>query len=334
MTTTIKHLDDTPFAGPKNGPDVIGHLVVWNLPQTKTTFAAVAAALTEAGLDEAEARAKLPQNVLRKVLRKLDTNKLVDRVASDESSVSYQVSRKLRVDDGLEYERDVVVSLSKSDATVSCPDDPERGQEIQRLVNESCGERSGGDIITIGDRIFRKANVDKERWREAGGVYYFPARSFEIVDKVERFYALLGVRMSRMPIPKGDPRAESEVNQLVVAGNERRISELRASIQELTIDNRPDTFERRAEQIRHRRLMIECSVELMAAERQRLLDALDEADQDLIAVVDRITGAPDLESGSDDQGQAQDGQDAAQDGPGATDGANVGDPALETADAS
>jgi hypothetical protein len=96
----------------------------------------------------------------------------------------------------------------------------------------------------------------------------------------------------RFPVPAGTSEGDRSVTQAVADGLAALVSEHRAAVAQFGTDTRNDTLERAAEKIRATKFKLSAYAEYLAGEKDRLNQAIFDAEQELRAKVEELTKEP------------------------------------------
>jgi hypothetical protein len=246
-----------------------------------------------------EARDKEPLDGFRRAIKDMSKNRLIRRVEEGNTgdSVRFQFTQEFKEDDGLGYSREAVITLNTKTGVVECRENPGMAKYAMECLKNGMEVRTGTDIVNIGHRILMKNDVDLFPIRWKGGAYFVAARSLEWVDKVERFFNMLGCVMYRWPIAKGTARGDKSIAETVSDGLSEQVNELMRSIGKLSADSRPKSFENLAIHIKDQRFKTMCYADLLGSLRDEALEYLDKADMELHRIVSVIGAGGDPQEG-------------------------------------
>lgn len=271
---------------------VWGEVLSWSCKGLSVAYRRVVEALTDAGLDAGAAGELRPRHAFGRACRKLAGERVIRVVEENEKDVHFQFTRELKREGRFDYVLEAVLSLDKTTGRVSCD---HTAAEMETLVRQAQAEldnaiahRTGGDISRITQRLFKK-QADLFPLRDAGGVYFVPQKHADFVTRVETFLTGVGGRLQRLPVAMGSASGDRCVKETVAEGMETLIQAHRQAIAELDADTRDDTFRRAAAKIQITRLKLEGYGEYISDQRERLEQALAEAQGELRKAVERIT---------------------------------------------
>lgn len=187
-------------------------LVMWSLGNEKPAFSTVRAHLESTGLNQ-ERAAEVPESTaFRRAADSIAgansgrTHRIFNaKKGEQETDLRCQVSREVPDGDGgITWEKIGVYQLRESGV------DPINGACRETLFNlreayaQSSTHYTGADISKVIQNILTTDGMGIYSPRKAGGVYFAPVSTGDLLDRVERFASSLGVRFLRYSVPDTD----------------------------------------------------------------------------------------------------------------------------------
>ena len=106
-----------------------------------------------------------------------------------------------------------------------------------------------GDLTQVVQTILTQDGLGAYTPRRAGGVYFVPVRSLELLDRLERACRVMGLNLLRYQVPDTEAQ-RAEVSDAIVAGLSAEIDAHQEAIEGYNVDSTPAGFvERRREAI-------------------------------------------------------------------------------------
>lgn len=268
-----------------------GDMVFYDLPLgTVHKHADVQAALTAADLDPAVSRELLPRYAFARASKKMATERIIDILRDADDKLTFQFTKKFMDSSGDEWHfaKEVNLELNKVTGRITC-ENKDLEKHAQALLDEALEARTTSDITKIVQRMFEQ-HADIMPARRAGGAYFVPLAYADFSTKIEVFLAKLGGTLDRWPIPAGTQYGDAKVQEVVAEAMKQRIEAHLANVKSFTINTRKDTIERVVEGINATKIQLLAYREYMADQAKELDKAMAEADQELVAQVDKLAG--------------------------------------------
>jgi hypothetical protein len=272
------------------GTRLLGEVIAWACPGLSVTHTALVAALEAAGLDPGVARELAPRHAFARACRVLSDQRIIRPVAEDETTIKFQFTQESRSDDKFEYTLETMLTLNKQTGAVSC-ELPGLAALAQEQLDRCIAVRTGSDVTRVVQKLFEK-QADLFPIRPQGGCYFVAQRHAAFIDKIQDLLNRVGGRLLRFPVPAGTSEGDRSVTQAVADGLAALVSEHRGAVAQFGTDTRNDTLERAAEKIRATKFKLSAYAEYLAGEKDRLNQAIFDAEQELRAKVEELTKEP------------------------------------------
>jgi hypothetical protein len=226
-------LASNPFSVP-NASSLLGEIVWWEFPTgTVITRRRIESALATEGFDPKLARGLCARHAFIRACRNRAQSRLVEITYEDDSSVTVQFTREVKVGKRIDYTFEALVSLDKPTDVVTCQDANLQAELTQELAR-SREERKTNDLTRLLQGLFH-ANADL--FSAKGGTYLVPAIHAAFIDRVERFVALLGGDLKRLPVSGGTTAGNSTMQTIVVDSTLELLGEYEAHIRGITCES-------------------------------------------------------------------------------------------------
>jgi len=283
------------------GMQLLGEVITWRSAGPHT-HAAVVAALSAAGLDPKVARERLPRHAFSRACRRLADERVIDELRDDKDELTFQFSRRHLVKDAageeeIAYRKEVKVVLNKTTGVIACPD-PAVRERAQAELDRCLAERTAGDLTNIVQRLFER-HADLVPVRDQGGVYFVPQEHAGFVAQVRAFLEKLGGGVRSFPVPAGTQHGDRSVQESLAEYLEGLVGDHRRAVEGFTLQTRADTIQDAADRINRARAKVEAYATYLSDRRDALLAAVDAANAELAARIERLEtdrkGAPPAE---------------------------------------
>jgi hypothetical protein len=268
------------------GTRLLGEVISWTCSGVTVTYAALVAALKDAGLDESVARELAPKHAFTRACKKLCDRRIIRQVAEDEAAVRFQFTAEHRTSDRIEYEMETMLTLDKKSGRVTC-DLPGLASLAQEHLDHAIDARTGSDVTKVLQRLFERA-ADLFPVRPQGGCYFVPDRHAGFVDKVQAMLGRLNGQILRFPVPAGTYEGDRSVKDAVAAGLAALIDEHRKAVAAFGEDTREDTLKRAADKIRATQFKVAAYAEYLLDEKVKLDRELAAARNELRQKVEQL----------------------------------------------
>lgn len=270
------------------GLPLVGELVTWD--SAPTTRDRLLAALKAAGLPEEAAQGVTAQSAFARAARAVEESKEVELVKDHGDELVYQVTAKVKVpgtdgeDEEIDYRRETFVRLHKATGRVTSKRKAV-AEWFQGRLDAALEARTASDVTQTVQRLFHTADVDLLPWRKAGGAYLVFADHLPFVDQVDLFLTRVGGTLNRLPVPKGSPKAEKAVGNVVKEAVAELLAEHRLAIDGLDVNSRRTSVEAAAARIKETRVKVEAYRHYLAEKAAEMEGGLDELQKHLQAKV-------------------------------------------------
>jgi hypothetical protein len=285
-TATAQPANKVPFQV-EAGVDLHGEIITWNVQGMKIPHSRLVEALEHCGIETRFVREMVPKNAFLRAARKLANDRIIRRLDEDEAKIRFQFTAEHRASDGFQYERETILTLSKSDGSITC-DHAGLLALARAEFDAAFGTRTPSDVSSVINRIFA-SQADIFSIKQTAGVFFVPQSHAQVVDRVECFVTRLGGTVSRFPVPKGTAQGDASVKASVSNGLQEMIWAHEEAIAEFSVSTRSDTFERTAQRIQVTQHKLLSYAEYLGAEKERLEGLVTDAKERLRRRVIEIT---------------------------------------------
>jgi len=224
------------------------------LPENLSVYHSVlVGALSAAGLDPALSSKLATTYAFNRGVSALAKGKLKDRVEWSENQVRIQVSHRVKVPGGIDYQREATIVLDRItgaiDAVVTDPvtgqviSDPIIKKSAEHEFNKALGLRKTTDVTRLIQRSIQPF-VNKTIFPMKGGVYFALKSQTDFVDKMEIFVRAIGGNMTRWQIADGTPQNVSQVQTVVVDSFQETLAKVQEHLHTINSESRQDKVER------------------------------------------------------------------------------------------
>jgi len=234
---------------------MLGEIITWKIQGVAISHADLLAGLMASDLDCDVAKELAPRNAFARACSKLDSERIIRKVAEDHATISFQFTREALEDGKFSYHFESLLFLDKHSGNITS-----ENLEHEQLAKEEFGRclesRTASDVTRLVQRLFER-HADLFSVRDQGGVYFVPEIHHDFIAKVERFVRNIGGSLQRFPIPAGSPQGDRAVQEAVANGLQGIIDEHLQAVQKFGEDTRPDTLRRAEEKVRATKMKIE-----------------------------------------------------------------------------
>ena len=234
---------------------MLGEIITWKIQGVAISHADLLAGLMASDLDCDVAKELAPRNAFARACSKLDSERIIRKVAEDHATISFQFTREALEEGKFSYHFESLLFLNKHSGDITS-----ENLELEQLAKEEFGRcleaRTANDVTRLVQRLFER-HADLFSIRDQGGAYFVPELHHDFITKVERFVRSIGGCLQRFPIRAGSPQGDRAVQEAVAHGLQAIIDEHLQAVQKFGEDTRPDTLHRAEEKIRITKLKIE-----------------------------------------------------------------------------
>jgi hypothetical protein len=256
---------------------MLGEIITWKIQGVAISHADLLAGLMASDLDCDVAKELAPRNAFARACSKLDSERIIRKVAEDHATISFQFTREALEDGKFNYHFESLLFLDKHSGNITS-----ENLELEQLAKEEFGRcleaRTANDVTRLVQRLFER-HADLFSIRDQGGVYFVPEVHHDFIAKVERFVRNIGGSLQRFPIPAGSPQGDRAVQEAVAHGLQAIIDEHLQAVQKFGEDTRPDTLRRAEEKVRATKLKIEGYSFYLDKKREDLEASLQQASE-------------------------------------------------------
>ena len=254
---------------------MLGEIITWKIQGVAISHADLLAGLMASDLDCDVAKELAPRNAFARACSKLDSERIIRKIAEDHEKISFQFTREALEEGKFNYHFESLLFLDKHSGNITS-----ENLELEQLAKEEFGrcmeERTATDVTKIVQRLFER-HADLFSIRDQGGAYFVPEIHHDFVVKVESFVRNIGGSWQRFPIPAGSPQGDCAVQEAVAHGLQAIIDEHLQAVQKFGEDTRPHTLHRAEEKIRITKLKIEGYGLYLDKKRSDLEESLQQA---------------------------------------------------------
>lgn len=256
---------------------MLGEIITWKIQGVAISHADLVTGLNASDLDCDVAKELAPRNAFARSCSKLDTERIIRKVAEDHATITFQFTREALKGGRFSYHFESLLFLDKYSGSISS-----ENLELQQLAKEEfsrCMEaRTANDVTRLVQRLFER-HADLFSIRDQGGVYFVPEVHRDFIAKVETFVRNIGGSLQRFPIPAGSPQGDRAVQDAIAHGLQAIIDEHLEAVQKFGEDTRPDTLKRAEEKVRKTKLKIEGYSFYLDKKREDLEASLQQASE-------------------------------------------------------
>ena len=273
---------------------MLGEIITWKIQGVAISHADLLSGLMASDLDCDVAKELAPRNAFARACSKLDSERIIRKVAEDHATITFQFTREALEEGKFSYHFESLFFLNKYSGSITS-----ENLELEQLAREEfvrCMEaRTANDVTRLVQRLFER-HADLFSIRDQGGVYFVPEVHHDFIAKVERFVRNIGGSLQRFPIPAGSPQGDRAVQEAVAHGLQTIIDEHLQAVQKFGEDTRPDTLRRAEEKVRATKLKIEGYSFYLDKKREDLEASLHQASELLRARMSFLMEASSEES--------------------------------------
>jgi len=273
---------------------MLGEIITWKIQGVAISHADLLSGLMASDLDCDVAKELAPRNAFARACSKLDSERIIRKVAEDHATITFQFTREALEEGKFSYHFESLLFLDKHSGNITS-----ENLELEQLAKEEFGRcmaaRTANDVTRLVQRLFER-HADLFSIRDQGGVYFVPEVHHDFIAKVERFVRSIGGSLQRFPIPAGSPQGDRGVQEAVAHGLQAIIDEHLQAVQKFGEDTRPDTLRRAEEKVRLTKLKIEGYSFYLDRKREDLEASLQQASELLRSRMSFLIEAPSKEA--------------------------------------
>jgi len=273
---------------------MLGEIITWKVQGVAISHADLISGLMASDLDCDVARELAPRNAFARACSKLDSERIIRKVAEDHATITFQFTREALEEGKFSYHFESLIFVNKHSGKITS-----ENLELEKLAKEEfcrCMEaRTASDVTRLIQRLFER-HADLFSIRDQGGVYFVPEVHHDFIAKVENFLRNIGGTLQRFPIPAGSPQGDRAVQDAVASGLQGIIDEHLEAVQKFGEDTRPETLRRAEEKVRATKLKIEGYSFYLDKKREDLEASLQKASELLRSRMTFLIEAPSEET--------------------------------------
>jgi hypothetical protein len=273
---------------------MLGEIITWKIQGVAISHADLLSGLIASDLDCDVAKELAPRNAFARACSKLDSKRIIRKIAEDHAKISFQFTREANEGGKFHYYFESLLFLDKHSGNITS-----ENLELEQLATEEFGRcmeaRTANDVTRLVQRLFER-HADLFSIRDQGGVYFVPEVHHDFIAKVERFVRNIGGSLQRFPIPAGSPQGDRAVQEAVAHGLQAIIDEHLQAVQKFGEDTRPDTLRRAEEKVRTTKLKLEGYSFYLDRKREDLEASLQQASELLQSRMSFLIEAPSEEA--------------------------------------
>ena len=273
---------------------MLGEIITWKVQGVAISHADLISGLMASDLDCDVARELAPRNAFARACSKLDSERIIRKVAEDHATITFQFTREALEEGKFSYHFESLIFLNKHSGKITS-----ENLELEKLAKEEfcrCMEaRTASDVTKLIQRLFER-HADLFSIRDQGGVYFVAEIHHGFIAKVENFLRKIGGTLQRFPIPAGSPQGDRAVQDAVASGLQGIIDEHLEAVQKFGEDTRPETLRKAEEKIRATRLKIQGYGFYLDKKREDLEASLQKASELLRSRMAFLIEAPSEEA--------------------------------------
>ncbi len=266
---------------------LLGEVICWNVGAKSHAFKDVVQALKDAELNDKAARELLPRYAFTRAMKHLKEERVIDPLNDEGDVQKFQLTQRLMKEGQWEYSPETVLELNTITGKVTCANKKVEAF-AQAKLNECIEVRTSTDITKIIQKLFDN-ETDLFPIKDAGGVYFVPDAFVLFSDKVEKFVGTLGGALIRFPVPADTKQGDKNVGNAIANGLDAIVDDHRQAIADFGLNTQHGTLERAAEKIKETRVKVEAYASYLDDRKQELLDALTEANRELLGKVQHLS---------------------------------------------
>jgi len=256
---------------------ILGEIITWKIHGIAINHMDLVNSLVATGLESDVARELAPRNAFSRACNKLDSARIIRKVAEDHARITFQFTKETLMEGNFQYHFESLLYLNKYSGEITS-DDPELESLARSEFAKCLASRTSNDVTKVVQRLFER-HADLFSIRDAGGVYFVPQVHQEFVCKIETFVSKLGGSLQRFPVPSGSPQGDRAIQETVAHGLQSMIDDHIAAVNSFGEDTRTETLERASEKIRTTRFKIESYSQYLDKKREDLEASLQQASE-------------------------------------------------------
>lgn len=188
---------------------------------SNVTLKAARKAASDAGLDE-EVKDIKDRSAFIRAVQKLKERGAIEEKSSDgvlrhklvddKNEIKFQFSRYFIESQGCNYDSAAQITLDKKSGKIQC-NNPQIKALAEQLFDDCHGEFRTTDISSFILRVVSKQKTHRVPVRDA--VYFFAATQKNLIDKIKKFYTLLGFNFVVLPVNHSSGESGSIIKAVI-----------------------------------------------------------------------------------------------------------------------
>ena len=259
----------------------MGTIVSWKAPK-EVLLEALEKALEDAGFDPKKlCRPMIARDAFTRAARELSESRVIDKVAEDETTISFQFTKKWIEAQEFKFDKEFVLTVHKETGTIA-GGTPELAKTAFDLLVQHQGKRNTSDVSRLIQKIVESEGGDLIPLRESGGVYFVPDSHKDLVDAIRKLLKDIGGYLSSFDIRFGATDTQDSVAEAMTNHLSDLISQFRESCTEIKPDSADWLVDRRKGTIKSIKDKLECYHGLLQGYSERLGQEIETAEAMLL----------------------------------------------------
>lgn len=225
---------------------LIGEIVSAESPQ-KIPHSILVQEMLNNNLNASLAKDMAPKNALKRALHEMDEGRVIRKVEETATTIRFQFTKEVAAANGFVYNPEDFLTMDKVSGKCYAAQDQQLAVLADKLVAEKMGMRTSADVARIFMKTFESTNGIYPV-RRAGGCYFVPIASQDLIERFEKFMEAIGGSLRRIQIPGGAVNLKT-MAEAVVDGTRTAIEEYRAAIEDYSETTAPGVISNRVNAI-------------------------------------------------------------------------------------
>ncbi len=267
----------------------MGVICSWKAPK-EVSLELLRKSLEDCGFDPKLARDMIARDAFARAAREMSDARVIDKVGEDETTVSFQFTKKWMEAQEFKFDKEFVLTVHKETGTVT-GGTPELAKTAFDLLVQHQGKRNTSDVSNLIQKIFESAGGDLIPLREQGGVYFVPDSHKDLVDAIRKLLKDIGGYLSSFDIRFGSTDTQDSVAEAMTNHLSDLIFQFRESCREIKPDSAEWLVDRRKGTIKSIKDKLECYHGLLQGYSERLGKEIETAENLLLEQIKKEIAA-------------------------------------------
>ena len=267
----------------------MGVICSWKAPK-EVSLELLRNSLEDCGFDPMMARDMIARDAFTRAARELSEARVIDKVGEDETTVSFQFTKKWMEEQEFKFDKEFVLTVHKETGTIT-GGNPELAKTAFDLLVQHQGKRNTSDVSRLIQKIIESAGADLIPLREQGGVYFVPDSHKDLIGAIRKLLKDIGGYLSSFDIRFGQADTQDSVAEAITNHMHDLIEQFKESCAEIKPDSAEWLVNRRKGTIKSIKDKLKCYHGLLQGYSERLGQEIEDAETLMLEHIKKETEA-------------------------------------------